>query len=40
MDPFGKIEHITSNFMESFNGWLDQLRFMPPVKLLDKLGGN
>ena len=35
-----KVEHVTSNFVESFNKWLDELRYMPPMKLLDELRGN
>ena len=37
MEPTSKVEHITSNFVESFNGWMEELSFMPPMKLLDEL---
>ena len=31
MEPTHKVEHITSNFIESFNGWMKELRFIPPM---------
>lgn len=30
-------EHITSNFVQSFNVWMEKFRFMPLVKMLEKL---
>ena len=30
-----KVEHVTNNFVESFNDWLDALRFKPPIALLE-----
>ena len=30
-----KVEHVTNNFVESFNDWLDALRFKPPISLLE-----
>ena len=35
-----KVEYVTSNFVKSFNNWVEELRFMPPVKLLDELRGK
>ncbi|PON75955.1 hypothetical protein PanWU01x14_039060 [Parasponia andersonii] len=37
MEETGKVEHITSNFVESFNHWMDELRFMSLYKPLDGL---
>lgn len=37
MESSVKVEHITSNFVESFNFWMDNNRYMPPYKLLDEL---
>ncbi|PON79222.1 Zinc finger, CCHC-type [Parasponia andersonii] len=32
-----KVEHLTNNFCESFNSWLDELHFRPPMVLLEGL---
>ena len=37
MEPSCKVEYITSNIEESFNDWVEQLKFMPLVKLIDEL---
>lgn len=34
-DHISKAEHITNNFVESFNDWLDDLRWKPPIGLLE-----
>ncbi|KAF4352017.1 hypothetical protein F8388_026252 [Cannabis sativa] len=30
-----KVEHITNNFVESFNDWIDDHRYKPPIELLE-----
>ena len=40
MEPSCKVEHVTSNFVESFNYWVYEVRFMSLVKLLDELRGK
>ena len=30
-----KVEHVTNNFVEPFNDWLDVLSFKPPISLLE-----
>ncbi|KAF4384814.1 hypothetical protein G4B88_000210 [Cannabis sativa] len=30
-----KVEHLTNNFVESFNDWIDEHRYKPPIELLD-----
>ena len=40
MEPSAKVEHVTSNFVESFNKLIDELRYMPLIKLLDHLRGR
>ena len=40
MEPSYKVEHVTFNFVESFNYWVDKLRSMTPMKLLDELRGK
>ena len=37
MDPACKSEHITSNFVESFNAWVGEARFMAPISLLEHI---
>ena len=29
-----KVEHITSNFIESFNAWIGEERYKPPITML------
>ena len=36
-DYHPKVEHVTNNLVESFNGWLDKLRSKPPITLLEAL---
>ncbi|KAL5581402.1 hypothetical protein UlMin_013844 [Ulmus minor] len=37
MDPNAKMEHITSNFVESFNAVVGATRYKPPVSLLETI---
>ncbi|XP_062088435.1 uncharacterized protein LOC133794998 [Humulus lupulus] len=36
-DTRAKVEHITNNFVESFNDWIEEHRYKPPVDLLEGL---
>ena len=35
MDRRVKCEQITSNFVESFNAWISDERFKPPISMLE-----
>ena len=37
MDPRVKCDHVTSNFVESFNAWVGEDRFKPPIALLESI---
>ncbi|KAL5541808.1 hypothetical protein UlMin_009518 [Ulmus minor] len=37
MDPRVKCDHVTSNFVESFNAWVGKDRFKPPITLLESI---
>ena len=37
MDPRVKCDHITSNFVESFNAWVGKERFKPPITMLEHI---
>ena len=37
MDPRVKSKHITNNFTESFNSWLDELRFKALIKMFNEI---
>ncbi|KAL5576963.1 hypothetical protein UlMin_018662 [Ulmus minor] len=37
MDPRVKCDHITSNFVESFNAWVGEERFKPPITMLEHI---
>ena len=37
MDPNAKMEHITSNFVESFNAVVGAARYKPPISLLETI---
>ena len=37
MDPRVKCDHITSNFVESFNAWIREDRFKPPITMLEHI---
>lgn len=34
MEPSAKVEHVTSNFVESFNKWIDELRYISLLSCL------
>ena len=40
MEPSVKVEYMTSNFVESFNNIINELRYMPLVKLANELRGR
>ena len=37
MDPRVKCDHVTSNFVESFNAWMREDRFKLPITLLGSI---
>ncbi|XP_062113269.1 uncharacterized protein LOC133824408 [Humulus lupulus] len=36
-DTRAKVEHLTNNFVESFNDWIEEHRYKPPIELLEGL---
>ena len=40
MDPRVKCEHITRKFVESFNVWIVDERFKPPISMLELIGSK
>ena len=37
MDFRVKVDHITSNFVESFNAWIGEERYKPPITMLEHI---
>ena len=37
MDPRVKCDHVTSNFVESFNAWVGEDRYKPPITMLETI---
>ncbi|XP_062118683.1 uncharacterized protein LOC133832340 [Humulus lupulus] len=36
-DTTSKVENMTNNHVESFNDWIDEIRFKPPIEMLEGL---
>ncbi|XP_062118726.1 uncharacterized protein LOC133832392 [Humulus lupulus] len=36
-DTRAKVEHLTNNFVESFNDWIEEHHYKPPIELLEGL---
>ena len=37
MDPRVKCDHVTSNFVESFNSWVGEDRYKSPITMLESI---
>ena len=37
MDPRVKCDHVTFNFVESFNSWVGEDRYKPPITILESI---